>query len=189
MKPPLQSFRRRATNELVQIQAHFHPIVQQDVILWDDIRIAFPGAAQVYYGTVLITQLRNSELQIIEPQCILYQPDKELEIVVGEEPYYSQPLPSRAHTMYPIYPLCNNIDKESIMVDTNWSANDTFPHRDASITHNISCLQFTNRVDQSESHITQLLSIDDNIDSSLYVDNATENTFQILNVSTEADVR
>ncbi|KAF9915960.1 hypothetical protein FBU30_001611 [Linnemannia zychae] len=132
---PTQSFRQRATNQIVQIKTRIHPKIEQPVILWQDIRGAFPEALQVYDGTEYIAPECDSDLHqlpyfdkiyfsnfalvcSIEPLCILYHEDKVLEVVVKEVPYFNSPLPFREYFTKTSIPV-DNFTKHCEVLMTN----------------------------------------------------------------------
>ncbi|KAF9922891.1 hypothetical protein FBU30_006988 [Linnemannia zychae] len=154
-----QSFRHRTTSEVVQIQAHLHPKVQQLVILWRDIHAAFPGIANVYYGTE----------------------GKELEITVKEESHYYQPFLLRGHTVNPSGPPINIFPKQGDMSMTVLPVN-TISSTDKNITQGVSSPTSMNSVEQS----IKPLAIDDG-NSFNYPEEVTQNSFQVLDIPTEND--
>ncbi|KAF9915939.1 hypothetical protein FBU30_001615, partial [Linnemannia zychae] len=165
---PLQSFRQRANNQIIQIKTRIHPNIQQSVILWQDICGAFPEALQVYDGTEYIAPECDSDLHPIEPQCILYHEDKVLEVVVKEVPYFPYPLPSREY-----------FTGSSIPVDIFTE------YCEVLMTNESTTLSSPSPVSMNQTDSSQLLDPEDNVTSTCYSEMSIENSFQVLDVSME----
>ncbi|KAF9932792.1 hypothetical protein FBU30_007299 [Linnemannia zychae] len=183
---PHQTFRQRSIGKVVQIRAHLHPTEGQHVILWDDIRDAFPGATQVYFGTKLISRMRDSKLNLVEPSCILYEEDKEFEVEpeVKGEYWYSHPLPSWDNVVQSSTPPLNAFINQCR--SSNIASLTDVPLKNATSHHIPYILQEPRPANYDEQSIP-LWDKDDSVDSSTYPEGADDNTSHPLDVSTEND--
>ncbi|KAF9941725.1 hypothetical protein BGZ65_001853 [Modicella reniformis] len=80
---PMQAFRSRLADEIVDIPVRMDPRTGNYIVLWSDIQDGFENAKSVRKGTSLVPFITNDNFEQIIPLRIAYHPGIVLEVVVG----------------------------------------------------------------------------------------------------------
>ncbi|KAG0274419.1 hypothetical protein BGZ95_009808 [Linnemannia exigua] len=78
--PPPQA----VSTPAVYIDCHLDPITQKNVVMWEDIRLAFADALHIRHQARVVPFLRGTDLMLLKPLRIAAMPDVTLDIVVEE---------------------------------------------------------------------------------------------------------
>ncbi|KAK3833190.1 MAG: hypothetical protein J3R72DRAFT_478092, partial [Linnemannia gamsii] len=73
-----------AAASTVYIDCHLDPTTQKNVVMWDDIRLAFAEALHIRHQAKVVPFLRGADLMLLQPLRIAAMPHVTLDIVVDE---------------------------------------------------------------------------------------------------------
>ncbi|KAI8349176.1 hypothetical protein B0O80DRAFT_532011 [Mortierella sp. GBAus27b] len=189
---PMQEFRCRSTNKVLEIAAHIHSETGNRVVLWDDIKAGFNNADSIRNGRSPVPFLRDTYLKEIIPRRIAYHPGTVLDIILDE---HSR---GRSHSHSHGYSLSHDHNQLS----SDASSTDTTPSR--AICHDTSCnLPATmetatctlpvsvSLVDSNtdNSHVPYSLSVDGSCSSSVIVSGPQSNPSLREVMSAQVDLK
>ncbi|KAI8349177.1 hypothetical protein B0O80DRAFT_171016 [Mortierella sp. GBAus27b] len=99
---PMQEFRSRSTDEVLEIATYLDPGTGNHVVLWEDIKAGFKNADSIRNGRSLVPFLKDANLKEIIPRRIAYYPGTVLDIILNSGHSHSH-----SHSHSHGYNLCH----------------------------------------------------------------------------------